>query len=187
MCSDISDKVRNVYSDVRDNTERVLEQISMVDQDVFLFDDTIRDNIRHARPNATDEEIEANCDSFIRKMEKGYDTPTGENGNLLSGGERQRISIARAILKNSPILLLDEATASLDIENELAVKQAIANLLKEKKTVVMIAHTLSIVKNADQILVVSDGKIAEAGTHDKLLAKGGKYAAMWNAEQKLSA
>ena len=120
-------------------------------------------------------------------MEKGYDTPTGENGNLLSGGERQRISIARAILKNSPILLLDEATASLDIENELAVKQAIANLLKEKKTVVMIAHTLSIVKNADQILVVSDGKIAEAGTHDELLAKGGKYAAMWNAEQKLSA
>ena len=172
--------------------ERVLEQISMVDQDVFLFDDTIRENIRHARPDATDEEIEAacreaNCGGFIRKMEKGYDTPTGENGNLLSGGERQRISIARAILKNSPILLLDEATASLDIENELAVKQAIANLLKEKKTVVMIAHTLSIVKNADQILVVSGGKIAEAGTHDELLAKGGKYAAMWNAEQKLSA
>ena len=172
--------------------ERVLEQISMVDQDVFLFDDTIRENIRHARPNATDKEIEAacreaNCDGFIRKMEKGYDTPTGENGNLLSGGERQRISIARAILKNSPILLLDEATASLDIENELAVKQAIANLLKEKKTVVMIAHTLSIVKNADQILVVFDGKIAEAGTHDELLAKGGKYAAMWNAEQKISA
>ena len=92
-----------------------------------------------------------------------------------------------SILKNSPILLLDEATASLDIENELAVKQAIANLLKEKKTVVMIAHTLSIVKNADQILVVADGKIVEAGTHDELLAKGRKYAAMWNAEQKLSA
>ena len=172
--------------------ERVLEQISMVDQDVFLFDDTIRDNIRHARPDATDGEIEAacreaNCDGFIRSMEKGYDTPTGENGNLLSGGERQRISIARAILKNSPILLLDEATASLDIENELAVKQAIANLLKEKKTVVMIAHTLSIVKNADQILVVADGKIAEAGTHEELLAKNGKYAAMWQAEQKISA
>lgn len=172
--------------------ERVLEQISMVDQDVFLFNDTIRENIRHARPDATDEEIEAacreaNCDDFIRKMEKGYDTPTGENGNLLSGGERQRLSIARAILKNSPILLLDEATASLDIENELAVKQAIVNLLKAKKTVVMIAHTLSIVKNADQILVVSGGKIAESGTHDELLAKKGKYAAMWNAEQKLSA
>lgn len=130
---------------------------------------------------------EANCDSFIRSMEKGYDTPTGENGNLLSGGERQRLSIARAILKNSPILLLDEATASLDIENELAVKQAIDNLLKNKKTVVMIAHTLSIVKNAAQILVVADGKIAEAGTHEELLAKNGKYAAMWNAEQKMPA
>lgn len=172
--------------------ERVLEQISMVDQDVFLFDDTIRENVRHARPDATDAEIEAacreaNCDAFIRKMEKGYDTPIGENGNLLSGGERQRLSIARAILKNSPILLLDEATASLDIENELAVKQAIVNLLKDKKTVVMIAHTLSIVKNADQILVVADGRIAESGTHEELLAKNGKYAAMWNAEQQLSA
>lgn len=172
--------------------ERMLEQISMVDQDVFLFDDTIRENIRHARSSATDEEIEAacreaNCDDFIRKMEKGYDTPTGENGNMLSGGERQRLSIARAILKNSPILLLDEATASLDIENELAVKQAISNLLKDKKTVVMIAHTLSIVKNADQILVVADGKIAEAGTHEELLKNNGKYAAMWNAEQKISA
>ena len=91
-----------------------------------------------------------------------------------------------AILKNSPILLLDEATASLDIENELAVKQAIANLLREKKTVVMIAHTLSIVKNADQILVVADGTIKESGTHEELLAMNGKYAAMWNAEQKIT-
>lgn len=173
------------------SAERILEQISMVDQDVFLFDDTIRENIRHARPNATDEEIEAackeaNCVSFIQKMEKGYDTPIGENGNLLSGGERQRLSIARAILKNSPILLLDEATASLDIENELAVKEAISNLLKNKKTVLMIAHTLSIVKNADKILVVSDGKIVESGTHQELLRKNGKYAAMWKAEQQLS-
>lgn len=171
--------------------ERVLEKISMVDQDVFLFDDTIRENIRHACPDATDEEIEsacreANCDSFIRKMEKGYDTPVGENGNFLSGGERQRLSIARAILKNSPILLLDEATASLDIENELAVKQAISNLLKNRKTVIMIAHTLSIVKNADRIIVVSNGKIAETGTHNELLEKKGKYATMWKAEQKLS-
>ena len=173
------------------SAERILEQISMVDQDVFLFDDTIRENIRHARPNATDEEIEAackeaNCVSFIQKMEKGHDTPIGENGNLLSGGERQRLSIARAILKNSPILLLDEATASLDIENELAVKEAISNLLKNKKTVLMIAHTLSIVKNADKILVVSDGKIVESGTHQELLRKNGKYAAMWKAEQQLS-
>ena len=171
--------------------ERVLEQISMVDQDVFLFNDTVRENIRHARQDATDAEIEAackeaNCDDFIRRLEKGYDTPIGENGNLLSGGERQRLSIARAILKNSPILLLDEATASLDIENELAVKQAIVNLMKRKKTVVMIAHTLSIVRNADQILVVSGGEIIEAGSHDELLKKAGKYASMWNAEQQLS-
>lgn len=174
------------------SAERVLEQISMVDQDIFLFDDTVRENIRHARPEATDAEVEAacraaNCDGFIQKMARGYDTEIGENGSLLSGGERQRLSIARAILKNSPILLLDEATANLDIENELAVKRAIVNLLNEKKTVVMIAHTLSIVKNADRILVVDGGRIAEAGTHQELLAKGGKYAAMWNAEQMLSA
>ena len=170
--------------------EKILEQISMVDQDVFLFDDTIRENVRHARSTASDLEVEmackeANCDAFIRKMEQGYDTPSGENGNRLSGGERQRISIARAILKDSPIILLDEATASLDIENELAVKEAISNLLKAQKTVVMIAHTLSMIKNADQILVVADGKIKEQGTHKELLEQNGKYAAMWNAEHAI--
>ena len=170
------------------NAEDVLALISMVDQDTFLFNDTVRENIRYAKPSSTDEEIEnackkANCDAFIRKMEKGYDTHIGENGNLLSGGERQRLSIARAILKDSPILLLDEATSSLDIENEFTVKQAISNLLQENKTVVMIAHTLSIIKNANQILVVADGKVVESGTHEKLLALGGKYTAMWNAEQ----
>ena len=170
------------------NAEDVLAIISMVDQDTFLFNDTVRENIRYAKPSSTDEEIEnackkANCDAFIRKMEKGYDTHIGENGNLLSGGERQRLSIARAILKDSPILLLDEATSSLDIENEFAVKQAISNLLQENKTVVMIVHTLSIIKNANQILVVADGKVVESGTHEKLLALGGKYTAMWNAEQ----
>ena len=170
------------------NAEDVLALISMVDQDTFLFNDTVRENIRYAKPSSTDEEIEnackkANCDAFIRKMAKGYDTHIGENGNLLSGGERQRLSIARAILKDSPILLLDEATSSLDIENEFAVKQAISNLLQENKTVVMIAHTLSIIKNANQILVVADGKVVESGTHEKLLALGGKYTAMWNAEQ----
>ena len=170
------------------NAEDVLALISMVDQDTFLFNDTVRENIRYAKPSSTDEEIEnackkANCDAFIRKMEKGYDTHIGENGNLLSGGERQRLSIARAILKDSPILLLDEATSSLDIENEFAVKQAISNLLQENKTVVMIAHTLSVIKNANQILVVADGKVVESGTHEKLLALGGKYTAMWNAEQ----
>lgn len=171
-------------------SEKVLERISMVDQDVFLFNDTIRDNIRYARPSATDAEIEeacrlANCDAFIQSMEKGYATPVGENGNRLSGGERQRLSVARAILKGSPILLLDEATASLDIENELAVKEAILNLLRSKKTVIMIAHTLSIVQNADEILIVGDGRIIEHGRHEELLRKRGKYYAMWQAEKQL--
>ena len=170
--------------------EQVLERISLVDQEVFLFNDTVRNNIRYARPSAADQEVEAacrlaNCDGFIRAMEQGYETEIGENGNRLSGGERQRLSVARAILKDSPILLLDEATASLDIENELLVKQAVAHLLRADKTVVMIAHTLPIVKSADQILVLDGGRVAEAGTHDQLLAKGGKYAAMWEASRLL--
>lgn len=177
--------------DIRDvPAEQVLTQISLVDQDVFLFNDTVRNNIRYARPSATDQEVEdacrlANCDGFIRAMERGYDTEIGENGSRLSGGERQRLSVARAILKDSPILLLDEATASLDIENELLVKQAVSQLLRADKTVVMIAHTLPIVKNADQILVLDGGRAAEWGAHDQLLALGGKYAAMWAASQQL--
>lgn len=171
-------------------SEQVLSYISMVDQDVFLFNDTVRENIRYANPDAADDEIAeacrlANCDSFIQKMEQGYDTEIGENGNKLSGGERQRLSVARAIVKDAPILLLDEATASLDIENEMLVKQAVSHLLKADKTVIMIAHTLPIVKSADCILVVDEGKGAEMGTHDELVAKGGKYAAMWKASQML--
>lgn len=170
--------------------EKVLSYISLVDQDVFLFNDTVRENIRYARRDASDGEIEracklANCDGFIRAMDNGYETVIGENGNRLSGGERQRLSVARAILKDSPIILLDEATASLDIENELLVKQAVLNLLKENRTVVMIAHTLPIIKNADKILVLHKGHIAESGTHDELKAAGGKYAAMWRASQEL--
>ena len=170
--------------------EQVLSYISLVDQDVFLFNDTVRGNIRYARPGATDREVEdacrlANCDGFIRAMEQGYDTEIGENGSRLSGGERQRLSVARAILKDSPIILLDEATASLDIENELLVKQAVSRLLRAGKTVVMIAHTLPIVKNADQILVLDGGRVAEAGVHDQLAAQGGKYAAMWEASRQL--
>ena len=186
-----ADRVTIGGQDIRDvPAEQVLERISLVDQDVFLFNDTVRNNIRYARPSAADQEVEdacrlANCDGFIRTMEQGYETEIGENGNGLSGGERQRLSVARAILKDSPILLLDEATASLDIENELLVKQAVAHLLQADKTVVMIAHTLPIVKSADQILVLDGGRVAEAGTHDQLLAKGGKYAAMWEASRLL--
>ncbi|WP_042439190.1 MULTISPECIES: ABC transporter ATP-binding protein [Clostridium] len=170
--------------------EKVLEVISMVDQDVFLFHETIKNNIRFARPEATDKEIieaakKANCHDFIQKLEKGYDTIIGENGNQLSGGERQRISIARAILKDSPILLLDEATASLDIENELAVKKAIQNLLSKDRTVIMIAHSLSVIQNAHNILVLSDGRIVERGTHEELIENKGKYYNMLMSEEKL--
>lgn len=166
-------------------SEKVLSYISQVDQDVFLFNDSVKNNIRYARPTATDDEIIeacklANCHDFIMNMPQGYDTPVGENGNRLSGGECQRLSISRAILKNSPIILLDEATASLDIENELAVKQAIVNLLNAERTVIMIAHTLSVIKNADNIIVIDNGQVVEQGTHEELLENKKKYYFMWN-------
>lgn len=171
--------------------EVLLTDYSMVFQDVVLFDDTVLENIRLGRRGATDKEVlaaarAANCDEFVRKMPNGYHTPIGENGARLSGGERQRISIARALLKDAPIVLLDEATASLDIENELAVKEAIANLLAKRKTVVMVAHTLAIVRGADSIAVVGDGRVLEQGTHDELVAAGGKYARMWAADRELA-
>ncbi|MCR5208974.1 MAG: ABC transporter ATP-binding protein/permease [Lachnospiraceae bacterium] len=178
-------------TDIREiSAEEVLRSISMVDQEVFLFDDTVMNNIRYARENASDAEVIracklANCHDFIMQMENGYDTVIGENGNRLSGGERQRLSIARAILRNSPIILLDEVTASLDIENELLVKRAIKNLLKTKRTVIMIAHTMSIVENADCILVVDQGKIAECGSHERLMRQNGKYAQMCRASRVL--
>lgn len=170
--------------------ESVLSVISIVDQNVFLFDDSVMDNIRYARPEATDDEVRDACrrahaDDFIRSMPQGYDSRIGENGSRLSGGERQRLSIARAILRDSSIVLLDEATASLDIENELAVKEAIENLLSKRKTVVMVAHTLPIVRSADSIAVIGGGRVLEQGTHDELVALGGKYAAMWEADRKL--
>lgn len=168
-------------------SEKILDKISMVDQNTFLFNDTIKNNIRIAKPGATDAEIEqvcrlANCHDFIVAEPEGYDTLVGENGNHFSGGERQRISIARALLKDNPIVLLDEATASLDIENELLVKEAIGQLLDAHKTVLMIAHTLPIVKNADQILVMDQGRITESGSHRALMALNGKYAKMYQAD-----
>ena len=170
--------------------ERILENMSIVDQNVFLFDDTVLDNVRYARPEASNEDVVracklANADEFIRKLPQGYLTVIGENGGRLSGGERQRLSIARAILRDAPIVLLDEATASLDIENELAVKGAVENLLAESKTVVMVAHTLPIVRQADSIAVIGDGRVIEQGSHDDLIALGGKYARMWEADRQL--
>ena len=170
------------------STEEIFKYISLVDQEVFLFNDTVMSNIKYARPDATTEEIIeacklANAHDFIMKMEQGYYTTLGENGNNLSGGERQRLSIARAIIRQSPIVLLDEATSSLDIENELLVKRAISNLLKVKRTVVMIAHTMPIVEKADKIFVLSGGKIVEAGDHNELLKLGGKYTRMVQSDE----
>ena len=155
--------------------EVLLGDYSMVFQDVTLFDDTVMENIRLGRRGATDAEVRAaakaaNCDEFVSKLPKGYDTPIGENGAKLSGGERQRISIARALLKNAPIVLLDEATASLDVENETKVQSALSRLLRGK-TVLVIAHRMRTVEAADQIVVLADGVVAEAGGPAALFAK----------------
>ena len=149
----------------------------MVFQDVVLFDDTVMENIRLGKHGATDEEVlaaarAANCDEFVAKLPQGYFTPIGENGAKLSGGERQRISIARALLKNAPIVLLDEATASLDVENETKVQGALSRLL-EGKTVLVIAHRMRTVEAADHIVVLSGGKVAEEGRPEELLQKDG--------------
>ena len=155
--------------------EILLTDYSMVFQDVVLFDDTVMENIRLGKHGASDEEVmaaakAANCDEFVSKLPKGYDTPIGENGARLSGGERQRISIARALLKNAPIVLLDEATASLDVENETKVQGALSRLLAGK-TVLVIAHRMRTVEAADKIVVLSGGRVAEEGSPEKLLAK----------------
>ena len=155
--------------------EVLLTDYSMVFQDVVLFDDTVMENIRLGRHGATDEEVlaaaaAANCDEFVEKLPQGYATPIGENGAKLSGGERQRISIARALLKNAPIVLLDEATASLDVENETKVQSALSRLLAGK-TVLVIAHRMRTVEAADKIVVLADGKVAEEGSPDELLTK----------------
>ena len=155
--------------------EVLLSDYSMVFQDVVLFDDTVMENIRLGKHGATDEEVRAaaaaaNCDEFVEKLPQGYATPIGENGAKLSGGERQRISIARALLKGAPIVLLDEATASLDVENETKVQGALSRLL-EGKTVLVIAHRMRTVEAADRIVVLADGKVAEEGRPEELLAK----------------
>ena len=160
----------------------LMDQISMVFQRVYLFKDTIYNNIAMGRPSATREEVieaakKARCYDLIRSLPEGFDTVIGEGGASLSGGEKQRISIARCILKDSPIVILDEATASVDADNERAIQEAISELCKNK-TLLVIAHRLKTIKDADQILVVSDGKIIERGNHDKLMEEDGIYAHM---------
>ena len=162
--------------------EALLTDYSMVFQDVVLFDDTVMENIRLGKRGATDEEVRAaaeaaNCGEFIRRLPQGYDTPIGENGAKLSGGERQRISLARALLKNAPIVLLDEATASLDVENETKVQGALSRLLAGK-TVLVIAHRMRTVAGADHIVVLENGHVAQQGTPAELMEQGGLYRRM---------
>lgn len=162
--------------------EKLLAAYSIVFQDVTLFDNTIMENIRIGKKNATDEEVimaakEAQCDEFISKLPAGYNTVIGENGSALSGGERQRISIARALLKDAPVILLDEATASLDAENETFIQEAISRLIKNK-TVIIIAHRMRTVSGADKIVVIDGGHVAETGTPAELMKNNGIYARM---------
>ena len=168
--------------------ETLLAAFSIVFQDVVLFNDTVYNNILIGNRNATKEQVlaaakAARCDSFIEKLPQGYDTEIGENGYTLSGGERQRLSIARALLKDAPIILLDEATAALDPENETLIQHAIGTLIKGK-TVIVIAHRLRTVENADKIIVLNKGMIAETGTHSELMEKNGIYREMYRLQRE---
>ena len=169
--------------DIRDmESASLMETVSFVFQDNFLFKQSIMDNIRMGRSDATEAEVIAAakvacCDEFVQKLPDGYHTMLGENGSTLSGGERQRISIARAFLKNAPIILLDEATASLDVENETLIQTALSRLIKDK-TVLVIAHRMRTVAGADKIVVLSDGMVAEEGDPDTLLQQDGIYTRM---------
>lgn len=175
-----SGAVRVGGHDVREFTvDSLLRNFSMVFQDVYLFNDTLEANIAFGTAGATHEQVveaakRARCHDFISALPNGYDTIVGEGGASLSGGERQRISIARALLKDAPIVLLDEATASIDPENEQLIQQALTELTREK-TVVVIAHRLATIEHADQILVVEDGTVIQRGTHEELLAQEGVY------------
>ncbi len=169
--------------------EDLMKHISVVFQDVYLFDDSILNNIRMGKPNASDEEVlnaskSAYCHEFVSRLSNGYDTKVGEIGGSLSGGERQRISIARAILKDAPIVILDEPTSALDTQSEVAVQNALDELIKHK-TVIVIAHRLSTIAHADNILVIEDGKLKENGSHEQLFKIQGKYYSMFQAQQRV--
>lgn len=166
--------------------ETLLENYSVVFQDVVLFNASIMDNIRIGKRNATDEEVMqaaklAQCDEFVNRMPSSYQTIIGENGETLSGGERQRVSIARALLKDAPIVLLDEATASLDVENETRIQSGISELVKNK-TVLIIAHRMRTVANADKIIVLENGRIAETGSPEELRKRNGIFTQMVNQQ-----
>lgn len=172
-------------------TEELHQLISVVFQDVYLFDDTIRANIRMARLEASDAEVEAaardaQCLDVIEGLPQGWDTRLGDIGGRLSAGERQRISIARALLKDAPIVILDEPTASLDTESECAVQRAVDALVRNK-TVVVISHRLSTIVGADRILVLEEGRVVQQGTHSELMCEGGRYGAMWAAQEQVKA
>ena len=186
-----SGKVTIRSTDIRDvPLAELMEQISMVFQRVYLFQDTIYNNISMGKPDATEEEVyeaakKARCYDFIMALPDGFQTVIGEGGATLSGGEKQRISIARCILKDAPIVILDEATASVDTDNESYIQEAINELVKGK-TLLVIAHRLNTIRQADQILVISDGRISEQGTHDELIAKAGIYQDFVNIRKKAS-
>ena len=186
-----SGKVTIRGTDIRDiPLAELMEQISMVFQRVYLFQDTIYNNISMGKPDATEEEVyeaakKARCYDFIMALPDGFQTVIGEGGATLSGGEKQRISIARCILKDAPIVILDEATASVDTDNESYIQEAINELVKGK-TLLVIAHRLNTIRQADQILVISDGRISEQGTHDELMAKAGIYQDFVNIRKKSS-
>ena len=176
-------KVSLGSQDLRElDSEKLLENFSIVFQDVILFNNTILENIRIGKKDATDEEVIeaaklAECEEFVAKLPDGYDTVIGENGELLSGGQRQRISIARAILKDANVILLDEATSFLDVENESKIQRALSELIKNK-TVIIIAHRMRTIANADKIIVLDNGKIVEQGSPEELVEQDGVFKKM---------